>query len=890
MRKKIEISQTIISIFTLFIFLLIVVLLGESIIYMKKSIDAEQAAVARKEKFKQLGIDLADASSYLTNEARKFVVTKNLVYLDEYWKEINVKRSRDKVIYKILKLNTSTDELYLLSEAKKNSDGLIETDKRAMKLVLEATQEPENNISAQVAGYDLSESDKKLNKDEKLKKAIDIMFDAKYESNLKAIMDPIQKFQISINNTSERESDAAREARVQAEILQIVLDFIIVIAIIILLRIIYTELINPVKSYAEALLNLKFSNNFKLIPKGSKELRTLADNFNEMYHSLQNELVKRKEAEQKMKIAKNEAVMANKAKGDFLANMSHEIRTPLNAIIGHQYLLSNDTDITVKQKVYTDKIGISAKNLLGIINNILDFSKIEAEKLVLEFVTFDINNMINELSSILYFEIRRKKIKFDFCISSDVPEYLKGDQVRIKQILLNLLSNAIKFTKKGEINIDVKLLEKINEKVILEFRVKDTGIGITEEQKRSLFEPFIQGDASTTRKYGGTGLGLAISKNLVELMGGKIDVKSEFGKGTTFIFNIKLEISSEDEIDKDEKNEKIMFKNKRVLLVEDDVINLEMTKEILQNIGLETDVARNGISAINKVINNSYDVVLMDIQMPDMDGYETTANIRKIKGAIELPIIALSAEIVDGVINKTKRAGMNDYLTKPIDINNLVTVIKKYVKIDKIIFNNTAEPNKNHQCSIDYNGVIEKIGGKKEKYKSILEKFIVNHSEDGRKLYNYIISRKMDLAKILLHTMKGVSGNIGAYKLMKHCLLMEKAIKKEDKKNLLIFEKDFEILLKQVIDDGNRFIENNDIKEDDNKKIFTADNKEKLYELSKLLESGDVKAKETFYTCGDYLIKKFGEDVYNKLNKKIYNYEFEDACKDVIELINKRTS
>lgn len=870
MRKKIEISHTTISLVTLFIFVLIVLLLGGSIVYMKKSINSEQAAVTRKEEFKQLGIDLADSSRYLTDEARKFVATGNLGYLNKYWKEVNIIRSRDKVIYKILKLNTSTDELYFLSEAKKNSDGLVETDKRAMKLVLEAMQVHENNITSQVLGYELSESDKKLSKEEKLKKAVDIMFDAKYESNLRDIMEPIEKFQQSINNTWEKEVDSARKVRIHAEILQIILSFIIVIAIVILLRMIYRELINPVKYYGESLLNLKFKDNFKLIPKGSKELKALADNFNNVYYSLQDELVKRKAAEQRMKAAKNDAIKANKAKSEFLANMSHEIRTPLNAIIGYQYLIFNNTDLTVKQKEYIDKIGVSAKNLLGIINNILDFSKIEARKITFELSTFDINDIINELSSMLHFEIKRKNIKFNFYISEDVPRYLKGDQVRIKQILLNLFSNAVKFTDRGQINISLELIEKNYKTAVVQFRVSDTGIGIEKEKMRDLFEPFIQADPSTTRKYGGTGLGLTISKKLVELMNGKIDVESQFGKGTTFIFNIELEISNKDEINEDKKDEKIVFKNKKVLIVEDDEINSEMTGEILQNIGIETDIASNGRDAINKISKNPYDAILMDIQMPNMDGYETTINIRKLKGMEleHLPIIALSADAVDTVIKRAKEVGMNDYLTKPIDVYRLVNVIKKYIKI---------------YTPIDCNDVIEKVGGNKKKYKSILEKFTANHSKDYKKLYDYVKSDRMDLAKRLLHTIKGVSGNIGAYELMEQCSSIEKVIIKKDKQRLLDNMKKFEVILKQVIDAANKFIKDN-CTEEDNKPICVS-GKEKIYELSRLLENGDVRAKEVFYECRTYVLKTFGDDIYNKLSEKIYNYEFEDAYEDITKII-----
>lgn len=889
MLSKIKISHSVISTVTLLIFILIVALLGGSIMYMKKSINAEQAAVMRKEEFKQLGIDLADASDYLTDEARKFAVTNDVTYMHKYWEEINVTKTRDKVIYKIIELNTPTYELSLLAEAKKNSDGLVETEKRSMKLIIEALKVPESSMPSEVSDFHLSSKDQSLSKEEKLQKAREIMFDAKYDADKKTIMNPIENFQKSINNISELELESARKARVQAETLQIILSFIIILAIALLLRIIFTQLTIPVNSYTEALVDLNFNNNkFTLIPRGSKELRTLADNFNKMYYSLQDELIKRKKAEETMKMAKEEAEMANKAKSQFLANMSHEIRTPLNAIIGYEYMLSN-TALTNEQEGCANKIGISAKNLLGIINNILDFSKIEAKKLMIELVPFNISSILGELSSMVYFEVKRKGLKFNFSIDPDVPEYLRGDPVRLKQIILNLLSNGIKFTASGGLNITVKLIEKIEEQVTVEFRVADTGIGITEEQKKFLFEPFKQGDTSTTRKYGGTGLGLSISKELVELMGGEIYLESEFGKGTTFCFTLKFQETEEILAEKNKDNDSVngIFRNNNVLLVEDNIINLEMTKEILENFGLKTDTASSGMLAIDKVKNNTYDVILMDIQMPNMDGYETTANIRKIKGAEILPIIALSADVVDGVIKKIKGAGMNDYLTKPLNIDSLVNVLKNYIKLERSSLKNWLPVWKSDEHCIDYKSAIERIGGKNARYKKILEQFIRNHSEDAKKLYSYTALENWEAAKALVHTMKGIAGNIGAKKLMTHCTLTEKAIIKKDKERLLFLVKDFEILLEKVIDCGKKIIVNILNEEStSNEKIYTKNIEESIVELINLLQAGDAEAKDVFAKCKDYFINKMGEKAYSKLNRKISDYAFEEAYDNIIQVMN----
>lgn len=881
MSNKTKISQFVISAVTLFIFILIVVLLGGSIIFMKNSINAEQEAVARKEEFKQLGIDLKDASDYLTDEARKFAVTNDRKYMDNYWREIDVTKTRDKVIYRIIELNTPADELSLLAEAKKNSDGLVETEKRSMRLVLEAHKVSEHNMPDEVTGFHLSNEDQQLNEQDKLKKAIDIMYDAKYDADKKTITNPISNFQKSINNISEIELESARTARLQAETLQIVLSFIIIFSIAVLLRIISTQLTIPIKNYTKELTDLNFNNsNFELMPDGSKELRALADNFNKMYYSLKDELVKRKKAEETMKAAKEEAEEANMAKSQFLANMSHEIRTPLNAIIGYEYVLQN-TALTDKQRNYTNKIFISAKNLLEIINNILDFSKIEAKKLIIEKISFDIYEILEEISSMVYFEIERKGLKINCSIEKGIPKYLIGDPVRIKQIILNIVSNAIKFTQTGGLNIDAKLVQKLKSQVTIKFIIKDTGIGISQQQKKLLFKPFTQADASTTRKYGGTGLGLTISKQLVELMGGSIYVESELGEGTAFYFTLKFDIPDDVLIEKCEYSSKDIFKNKKILLVEDNEINLEMTKAILESFGFETDTADSGLSAIEKINKNIYDVVLMDIQMPSMDGYETTRRIRKIKGTERLPIIALSADVVYGVIDKVKNAGMNDYITKPLNIESLVRVLKNYIKIDEEIPRYSVKTLKNHRYCIDFESAVKKIGDK-VKYRDVLGLFISNHKGDAEILHNCVSAENWEDLQALVHTMKGIAGNIEAQELYEFCRVLENNISKHDKGYLFGLIKNFESILNSVLEDADKIIINElRQKVSTTAKINDEDTEEKIAELIKLLKAGNVEAKDVFNECKQYFERTMGQQSYCRLKTEISNYAFEEAYYDI---------
>ena len=368
MNTKISIKQSTISTLILGIFFLIATLLGGSILYMNSSINAYNAAEKRRTEFKQLGMDLADASDYLTEEARKYAVTKDITHLNRYWEEINITKTRDNVISRLEELNSPPEEKALLAEAKKHSDDLVKTERHSMRLVLEGLGEAEADMVFEVASYDLSDEESRLTREEEFSKARDIMFDAQYDEDKKSIMGPIDKFQNVMNARLDAELEVAREGTRRAAILQLILAGIIIGAVALLIRILFTQINIPIKNYTELLHDISFNNTgFRLLPEGSYELRLLAKTFNDLYGSFQEELVKRRQAEETMKAAKDEAERANNAKSEFLANMSHEIRTPLNTITGYTYLLES-TDLQPKQKEYADTINLAAKNLLGIIN------------------------------------------------------------------------------------------------------------------------------------------------------------------------------------------------------------------------------------------------------------------------------------------------------------------------------------------------------------------------------------------------------------------------------------------------------------------------------------------------------------------------------------------
>ncbi len=608
----------------------------------------------------------------------------------------------------------------------------------------------------------------------------------------------VDELNANLTSSQLRIHGAIREALVRASVTSLVFLILGALGVYYFARR-WTDPLEKLVHFSHELANGNFSATAHISTRNDDEIGLLVASLEEMAeslkqsyaqleehsHTLEDQVEKRT---RELAEARDKALAATRTKSDFLANMSHEIRTPMNAVIGMTHL-ARDMAEEGSQRQYLDKILTASENLLKIINDILDFSKVEAGKMVLDAADFYLQETLDHVDSVSAVQARQKGLEFIVEFPADIP-MLHGDSLRLGQVLLNLVSNAVKFTQTGYVQVKIEIIEQSDANIDLRFNVSDSGIGMSEEQMSHLFEAFTQADASTTRNYGGTGLGLAICKQMVNMMQGDISVESIPNQGSSFQFDIHFGLGDANArpllnaSNRAPSNSMQSLQGAVVLLAEDNEINQQVAEGLLAKAGVELHIVNNGKQAVGAIKAKTFDAVLMDMQMPVMDGLAATRLIRADGSFNALPIIAMTANAMPADRQACIDAGMNDHISKPIDPGVLYNALAKWIissdsdTTEAATANNEQHDEINFSAlqGIDVNDGLHRLADDRELYRQILCRFRDSQADCIQRMQTAVAADNYESAESIAHIVKGLAGNIGAKVLMQQINTLESAL------------------------------------------------------------------------------------------------------------------
>lgn len=755
------------------------------------SVKRQQEAEETRLFYKEMGDNLAYAANYMNAEVQAFAVTGEMSHFYNYWTEADITKTREAVLEEMEKANAPEDEIQFLREAKKISDQLMETEIGAIQLVLhsrgisEDSFNPKSNIDqwvTKVLSYPMKKELEQIRPEDQQRKAISMLFDKEYLGRKVTITVLVDECNARMNKRLEQAVYQSRRDTIWAtgyEVLFIFLAFSILGGILLVFHKLF---VSPIQFYTEEIRNqMKEKKRGYLLvkPAGSTEMIQFGEEFNYISSGFYKEMETRKKAESMMAKAREEAVRANRFKSNFLAQFTHEIRTPLNAVNGYTWLLTK-TKLNEVQKKYVNHIEVASKNLLHVINHILDYSKIEAGKMILEYKDFFLRDIIGELYCVLENEAFHKGLILNIQVEEEIPDLLKGDGVRLYQVLQNLIYNGIKFTEKGEVRLEVYHESDNAKGCTLGFYVKDTGCGIAEEYLEKIFEPYSQ---KAGIESGGTGLGLAICREIIQTASNgtyDLNVESREKEGSCFSFLMDFyhgeEMAVQEEIAKEYEEEA------NILLVEDNPVNLLLEKRILVELGYNVKALSDSVSACEAVRKKQFDLILLDIGMPDIDGYELAKQMKNMGLCKDTSILALTAYDRQHIEEHKGAKEFDDYLSKPVSPAILKEKIEFYLrkKLNKMDERRTF---------VDIERLMELLNQNEDALKELLLIFVQDKENADEAIYDCIKEGSMEEAHNLIHSLKGVSSNLFLNPLESECVRL---LQKMDK--TLITTKDLEAL------------------------------------------------------------------------------------------------